>query len=143
LGFDSPWKQIFRLRLKKISLSISRQNTCLRPSHGHDRTHMGYGATVYGWGRGLGGSFNLHFLMQCPCPEGCLTPAGEFFYLITYHNTIRAAYPNATKVGRMRSFRARNIQSKADQSTRNRRHGSNKEHGCAHVRSIIFESDQS
>jgi hypothetical protein len=38
----------------KIPSSIRRQSTGLRPSPSRSRSHMGYGATMYGWGRSLG-----------------------------------------------------------------------------------------
>jgi hypothetical protein len=41
----------FRLRLKKIPLSVPHQSTGLRPSPGCGHSHMCYGAAVYGWGR--------------------------------------------------------------------------------------------
>jgi hypothetical protein len=43
---------IFRLGLKKPSY-LPGQSTGLRLSLGRGRSHMGYGATMYGWGKDL------------------------------------------------------------------------------------------
>lgn len=52
-----PYGSEFQARVKKIPPSVARQSTCLRSGPGRDRSHMGYGATVYGWvwvGQGSG-----------------------------------------------------------------------------------------
>jgi hypothetical protein len=40
--------------VKKIPSSVPRQSTGLRLSPGRGRSHMGFDAAVYGWGRGSG-----------------------------------------------------------------------------------------
>jgi hypothetical protein len=47
------WPTMAPTWLRRCS-SVPRQSTCLRPGLGRGRSHMGYGAAVYGWGRGSG-----------------------------------------------------------------------------------------
>jgi len=42
----------FQARVKKVPSSVPHQSTGLRSGPGRGRSHMGYGAAVYGWGRG-------------------------------------------------------------------------------------------
>jgi len=48
----------FQARVKKVPSSVPHQSTGLRSGPGRGRSHMGYGAAVYGWGRGS--EVNLH-----------------------------------------------------------------------------------
>jgi hypothetical protein len=44
----------FQVVVKKIPSSVPRQSTGLRLGPDRGRSHMGYGAAVYGWGMGSG-----------------------------------------------------------------------------------------
>jgi hypothetical protein len=44
----------FQAMVKKIPSSVPRQSTGLRLSPGRGRSHMGFDAAVYEWGRGSG-----------------------------------------------------------------------------------------
>jgi hypothetical protein len=51
---STPRGSEFQAVVKKIPSFVPRQSTGLRLSPGHDRSHMGFDAAVYGWGRGSG-----------------------------------------------------------------------------------------
>jgi hypothetical protein len=51
---STPRGSEFQVVVKKIPSYVPRQNTGLRLSPGRGRSHMGFDAVVYGWGRGLG-----------------------------------------------------------------------------------------
>jgi hypothetical protein len=51
---STPRGSEFQAVLKKIPSSVPRQSTDLRLSPGRGRSHMGFDAAVYGWGRGSG-----------------------------------------------------------------------------------------
>jgi hypothetical protein len=44
----------FQVVVKNIPSSVPRQSTGLRLSPGRGRSHMGFDAALYGWGRGSG-----------------------------------------------------------------------------------------
>jgi hypothetical protein len=71
--------------VKTIPSSVPRQSTGLRLSPGHGRSHMGFDAAVYGWGRGSGGFLDLcekvFFLIQCPGAVIPPPPTGRVFYI--------------------------------------------------------------
>ena len=56
---STPVGANFQARVKKVPSSVPHQSTGLRSGPGRGRSHMGYGAAVYGWGRGSGGFLDL------------------------------------------------------------------------------------
>jgi hypothetical protein len=67
----------FRLRLKKIPSSVTCQSLGLRPGAGRGRSHVGYGAAVYGLDKGFLDLREVFFLNAMS--GGCLTPVDLVF----------------------------------------------------------------
>jgi hypothetical protein len=66
--------------VKKILSSVPRQSTGLRLSPGRGRSHMGFDAAVYGWGRGSGVFSTCARSFLNTMPGGCLTPRRSSFF---------------------------------------------------------------
>ena len=55
--------------------SVPHESTGLRSGTGHGRSHMDYGAAVYGWGQGF---LDQHEIIKCP--GAVLSPQVESFF---------------------------------------------------------------
>jgi hypothetical protein len=76
---STPRGSEFQAVVKKIPSFVPRQSTGLRLSPGRGRSHMGFDAAVYGWGRGfLDLREKVFFLLKCL--GAVLPPAGRVLY---------------------------------------------------------------
>jgi hypothetical protein len=78
----TPRGSEFQVVVKKTPSSVPRQSKGLRLSPGRSRSHMGFDAVVYGWGRGSGvfsTCVKKVFLIQY---SGVVLPPQSSFFLI-------------------------------------------------------------